>query len=74
VNAPTLICIPDIENLVRESIILNPQRSKIVIQKIKNSKAGYLIIPVTGKSASRTIEFKINDNPDSFSIEDKTNK
>ena len=74
VNAPTVIYIPDIENMVRESISLNPERSSTVIQSIKNSKAGYLIIPVTGKSLSRTIEFKINNNLDSFSIEDKINK
>jgi len=72
--ASTVIYIPDIENLVRESISLNPDRSSTVIQPITNSKAGYLIIPVTGKSLRRTIEFKINNNLDSFSIADKSNK
>jgi endoglycosylceramidase len=74
VNGSTVIYIPDIENLVRESISLNPERSSTIIQSIKSSKAGYLIIPVTGKSLSRTIEFKINNNLDSFSIEDKSVK
>lgn len=74
VKASTVIYIPDIENMVRESISLNPERSSTVIQSIKNSNAGYLIIPVTGKSLSRTIEFKINNNLDSFSIEDKSKK
>ncbi len=74
VNAPTVIYIPDIENLVRESISLNPERSSTVIQSIKNTKAGYLIIPVTGKSLHRSIEFKINNNLKSFSIADKTNR
>jgi endoglycosylceramidase len=72
VSAPTVIYIPDIENMLRESITLNHERSSTVIQSIKNSRAGYLIIPVTGKSVSRTIEFKINNNQDSISIEDKT--
>ncbi|MBK7710830.1 MAG: cellulase family glycosylhydrolase [Bacteroidales bacterium] len=74
VKAPTVIYIPDIENLVRESISLSPERSSTVIQTLKNSKAGYLIIPVTGKSTSRSIEFTIRNNQDSFSIEDKNNK
>lgn len=74
VTASTVIYIPDIENMVRESISLNPERSSTVIQSVKNSKAGYLIIPVTGKSVSRTIEFKINNNLNSFSIDYKTNK
>jgi endoglycosylceramidase len=74
VSAPTVIYIPDIENLVRESISLNHEKSSTVIQSVKNSKAGYLIIPVTGKSASRSIEFKINNNMKSFSIYDKTNR
>ncbi len=74
VDAPTVIYIPDIENLVRETISLNRERSSTVIQSIRNSKAGYLIIPVTGKSTSRTIEFRINNNQDSFSIDEKTNK
>jgi endoglycosylceramidase len=74
INAPTVIYIPDIENLERESISLNPERSSTIIQTIKNSKAGYLIIPVTGKSVTRNIEFKINNNQDSFSIEEKNSK
>jgi endoglycosylceramidase len=74
VTEPTVIYLPDLDNMVRESISLNPERSSTVIQSIKNSRAGYLIIPVTGKSINRTIEFKINNNQDSFSIEDKINK
>jgi endoglycosylceramidase len=74
VNASTVIYIPDIENLIRESISLNPERSSTVIQSIKNSKAGYLLIPVSGKSLCRSIEFKINNNQVAFSIEERTNK
>jgi endoglycosylceramidase len=61
VKAPTVIYIPDLENLVSESITLNPDRSSNVIQSIKASEAGYIIIPVTGDSLTRTIEFKINN-------------
>lgn len=74
VKAPTVIYIPDIDNLVRESISLNTDRSSTVIQSIKESKAGYLIIPVSGKSIARTIEFKIDKNQSSISIEDKSAK
>ena len=74
VKAPTVIYIPDIENLVRETISLNPERSSTVIQPVKKSKAGYLIVPVTGISVSRSIQFKINKNQYSISIDDKTNK
>jgi endoglycosylceramidase len=74
VKAPTVIYIPDIDNLVRESISISTERSSSVIQSIKDSKAGYLIIPVTGKSIERTIEFKINKNQTSISIEEKSSK
>jgi endoglycosylceramidase len=74
VKAPTVIYIPDIDNLVRESISLSTDRSSTVIQSIKDSKAGYLIIPVTGKSVERTIEFRINKNQTSISIEEKSAK
>jgi endoglycosylceramidase len=74
VKAPTVIYLPDVESLVRESISLNPERSSTVIQPLKNSGAGYLIIPVTGKKLNRTIEFRIARNQDSISIVNKTNK
>jgi endoglycosylceramidase len=74
VKAPTVIYIPDIDNLARESISLSPERSSTVIQSIKDSKAGYLIIPVTGKSVERNIEFRINKNQASISIEEKGSK
>jgi endoglycosylceramidase len=74
VAASTVIYIPDIDNLARESITLNPEGSNTVIQSIRNSKAGYLIIPVTGKAFYRNIEFKIKNNVDSFSIHDKPDK
>ena len=61
VKASTVIYIPDMENLVRESITQNPESGKTVITSIKNSKAGYLIIPVTRDSLIRTVEFKLKN-------------
>ncbi len=74
VKAPTVIYIPDIESLSGKSITLVPEGSNTVIQSIKNSKAGYLIIPVTGKSLGRTIEFRIRDGQHSESAGSKKNK
>lgn len=74
VKAPTVIYIPDLENLVKESISPGTVRSSAIIQSIKGSKAGYLIIPVTGKSMVRTVEFKLNINLTTSALMDKTNK
>jgi endoglycosylceramidase len=71
VTAPTIIYIPDLESLVRESITLSPGNSNTVIQSIGKGKAGYLIIPVTGDSPTRSVEFKLNKNQASISIENK---
>lgn len=69
IKAPTVIFIPDINNLVKESISPATERSTAVIQPIKDGKAGYLIIPVAGKSIVRTIEFKIRSNTRASSSE-----
>jgi endoglycosylceramidase len=59
IKAPTVIYIPDLDSLIKDSIILVPERSKYVFQPIKNSKAGYLAIPVTGRSIERSVEFRL---------------
>ena len=59
IKAPTVIYIPDLDKLMKERITLVPERSKFMIQPIRNSKAGYLIIPVSGDSISRSIEFRL---------------
>jgi endoglycosylceramidase len=59
IKAPTVIYIPDLDKLMKESITLVPERSKFTFQPIRNSKAGYLIIPVSGDSNSRSIEFRL---------------
>jgi hypothetical protein len=61
VKPSTVIYIPDMEHFVRDSITLNPESSKTLIQPVKNSKAGYLIIPVTGNSLIRTVEFRLKN-------------
>jgi endoglycosylceramidase len=59
IKAPTVIYIPDLENLNRSSISLKPEGIDPFIQPIESCKAGYLLIPVTGKSITRTIELKL---------------
>lgn len=59
VKAPTVIYIPDASQLQAESIILKPAGKGSAVQLIKGSQAGYLVIPVTGDTVGRTIEFKI---------------
>jgi endoglycosylceramidase len=59
IKAPTVIYIPDLGKLMKESITLVPERSKFGFQPIRNSKAGYLIIPVSGDSINRSIEFRL---------------
>jgi len=60
VKAPTVIFIPDLENLATNSILLSPGGKNFEILPMENSKAGYLIIPVTGESSGRTVEFRLN--------------
>jgi endoglycosylceramidase len=59
IKAPTVIFIPDLDKLVKESITLVPERSKFEFQPLKDSKAGYLIIPVSGESINRSVEFRL---------------
>ncbi len=58
IKAPTMIFIPDLDKLSADSIILSPGGGKFEIQSIKESKAGYIIIPVSGGSLTRRIEFR----------------
>ena len=59
IKAPTVIYIPDLDKLVKERITIVPERSKFVFHPIRNSKAGYLIIPVSGESIDRSVEFRL---------------
>jgi endoglycosylceramidase len=59
INAPTIIFIPDLDSLIKDSINLVPERSKFELQTIENSKAGYLVIPVSGDSNNRSVEFRL---------------
>ncbi len=68
---PTVIYIPDLRGVVKESIKLSPEGKSAVIQVIENSDGGYLIIPVSGRSIQRTIEFILRSDHASITIERK---
>ena len=59
--APTIIYIPNIENINKEEIHISPEVESIEIVKIENSYAGYLKIPSSGKSIDMELNFKINN-------------
>jgi len=73
VKAPTVIFISDFTNLIKESIKLAPESSNTVVQSTENSNSGYIIIPANDKSEERTIEFKLNMDQSSISIDKKSN-
>ena len=54
-TAPTVIYIPDMENLQKELITITPEAESIEIENIDQSKAGYLIIPPSGESMERQL-------------------
>jgi endoglycosylceramidase len=56
-KAPTVIYIPDITNLKPATIRFTPAQNKAFIQPIKNSVAGFLVVPVMGKGGTRSLEF-----------------
>jgi|WetSurMetagenome_2_1015567.scaffolds.fasta_scaffold03971_6 endoglycosylceramidase len=71
IKASTVIYIPDLERLIRDSIKLTPAGNACNIISIKDSKSGYLIIPVTGDSVIRKAEFKLAITDTSISPGDK---
>jgi hypothetical protein len=60
ISAPTIIYIPNIENINKDQITDSPEVESIEIVKIENSHAGHLIIPSSGKSMEMELNFKIN--------------
>lgn len=58
-SAPTLIYIPDLENLDKDQISIHPKGKDYIINQIENSKAGYLVVPVTGENSKREINFSM---------------
>ncbi len=62
IKAPTDILIPEGRKLVSGSIAINGEKIKPSLLTDKNGKATHLIIPATGKSVSRTLEFRIDKN------------
>ncbi len=68
VKAPTVISIPDLRSLNKESIKLDVESENTIIQSNENSNSGHLIIPVTGKLTERTIRFELNTDLSSITI------
>jgi endoglycosylceramidase len=68
VKAPTIIYIPDLKNLIKESIKLSPDVSNTIVQSIANCDGGYLIIPASGKATGRTVEFRLSLTRNAISI------
>jgi endoglycosylceramidase len=62
IKAPTDILIPEGRKLVSGSIAINGEKIKPSLLTDQDGKATHLIIPVTGKSVSRTLEFRIGKN------------
>jgi endoglycosylceramidase len=62
ITAPTVIFVPDRTFLEEGSLRLVPATHNIAIQPIANSKAAYLVVPVTGKNVGRTLSFRLDTN------------
>lgn len=68
VKAPTVISIPDLRSLNKESIKLDIESENTIIQSNENSNSGHLIIPVTGKQTVRSLRFELNTDLSSITI------
>ena len=62
ITAPTKIFIPDFQNLIKSTLIINPEIEGATIEQIDNSSSGYLIIPSSGKNIERKLSFSISKN------------
>jgi len=69
IKAPTVIYIPELKSLLKESIKLNPENINMVIQSVDQSDAAYLIIPVSENAGVKSVEFKLELNKSSIPIE-----
>jgi endoglycosylceramidase len=68
VKAPTVISIPDLRSLNKESIKLDIESENTIIQSNENSNSGHIIIPVTGKKTERNLRFELNTDLSSITI------
>jgi endoglycosylceramidase len=68
VKAPTVISIPDLRSLNKESIKLDVESENTIIQSNENSNSGHIIIPVTGKQIERSLRFELNTDLSSITI------
>jgi endoglycosylceramidase len=69
IKEPTVIYIPELKSLNKESIKLNPENNNTIIQSIENSGAAYLIIPVSGQKEIKSLEFRNELNQAMISID-----
>ena len=60
VRSPTIIYIPDIENLENNQITISPEVESLEIENIENAPSGYLIISTSGEHKARKLELTIN--------------
>ncbi len=68
VKAPTVIYIPEMKSLLKESIRLIPESGSTVVQSLENGDGGYLSVPHSGKNLLRVIEFNQSITQPSISI------
>jgi endoglycosylceramidase len=59
ISAPTVIYIPGISGLDRESIRFSPGEGKTEIRAMPSGGGGYLIIPASRKNVDRTLMFNL---------------
>jgi endoglycosylceramidase len=69
IAAPTVIYLPDTRNLIKESIRLEPDPGNLTIQAMDGCASGFLIIPPSGKGGRRSVDFRVNSNTASISIQ-----
>ncbi|MFN8254537.1 MAG: cellulase family glycosylhydrolase [Bacteroidales bacterium] len=59
IQAPTVIYLPHLKALSKESIRFDTDNENAIVQSIAGSDAGYVIVPVSEKNADRFVEFHI---------------
>ncbi len=58
VKAPTVIFVPSLDKLVKESVRVSPGNDRIIIETIKGTTNGYIVISPLGSAQERT--FRLN--------------
>jgi len=58
-TAPTVVFVPDLTSLMKESIRIIPEINNTTIQPVDKSKAAWLVIPASGENEVRTLSFRL---------------